>query len=100
MTEHWPPAARAALARFLAAHGLTDAAPGPGELSIRRIGDGHSNLTFLVTTGTRQVVVRRPPPPPAPPGAHDVLREARLMDALRDTPVPVPAVLATAQPGE
>jgi aminoglycoside phosphotransferase (APT) family kinase protein len=102
MTEHWPPAARAALARFLAAHGLTDACPGPGpgELSIRRIGDGHSNLTFLVTTGTRQVVVRRPPPPPAPPGAHDVLREARLMDALRATSVPVPAVLATAQPGE
>jgi len=41
-----------------------------------------------------------PPPPPEPPGAHDVLREARLMEALGDTAVPVPAVLATAQAGE
>lgn len=85
----------AALTAFLRERGLCD-----GPLSVTRIGDGHSNLTYAVSDGQRTVVVRRPPPPPAPPGAHDVLREARLMDALRDTAVPVPAVLATARAGE
>jgi aminoglycoside phosphotransferase (APT) family kinase protein len=59
------------------------------------IGDGHSNLTFLVSDGQSRVIVRRPPPPPLPPGAHDVLREARLLTALSQTLVPAPRVLAT-----
>jgi aminoglycoside phosphotransferase (APT) family kinase protein len=71
-----------------------------GPLTATPIGDGHSNLTDLVTDGTTRVVLRRPPPPPIPPGAHDVLREAHLIAALADTDVPVPAVLATAQAGE
>jgi aminoglycoside phosphotransferase (APT) family kinase protein len=99
VTAEWSRAARTALARFLRERGLCDSHAG-SDLGICRIGDGHSNLTFAVTDGTNRVVVRRPPPPPEPPGAHDVLREARMMDALRDTPVPVPAVLATAQAGE
>jgi aminoglycoside phosphotransferase (APT) family kinase protein len=100
MTAEWSGPARAALARFLRERALCGGDPYGGDLEIRRIGDGHSNLTFAVSDGTNRVVVRRPPPPPEPPGAHDVLREARLMDALRDTPVPVPVVLATAQAGE
>ncbi len=39
-------------------------------------------------------MLRRPPRPPLPPSAHDVLREARLLRALADTPARVPAVLA------
>ena len=39
-------------------------------------------------------MLRRPPRPPLPPSAHDVLREARLLRALRDTPARVPDVLA------
>jgi aminoglycoside phosphotransferase (APT) family kinase protein len=110
---HWTRENRAALARFLRERGLCGANPGTtdpgnadpgcadtgGDLEIRRIGDGHSNLTFAVSDGTNRVVIRRPPAP-ATPGAHDVLREARLMSALRDTPVPVPAVFATARAGE
>lgn len=69
-------------------------------VSARRVGDGHSNLTYLVSDGDRTVVVRRPPPPPLPAGAHDVVREARLLAALADTPVPVPRVIAVAEPGE
>ena len=38
--------------------------------------------------------LRRPPRPPLPPSAHDVLREARLLRALADTPARVPKVLA------
>nr|WP_309299017.1 phosphotransferase family protein [Mycobacterium kiyosense] len=69
-------------------------------MTAQAIGDGHSNLTFLVSDGTSRVVVRRPPPPPLPPGAHDVLREARLLAALSDTLVPAPHVLATVAAGE
>ncbi|MBV9421528.1 MAG: phosphotransferase family protein [Solirubrobacterales bacterium] len=72
---------------FLNAHGL-DA---PLELTATPIGEGHSNVTFALSTG---VVVRRPPRGPLPPSAHDVSREARLLSALEHTPVRVPKVLA------
>jgi aminoglycoside phosphotransferase (APT) family kinase protein len=91
----WTATDRAALEAFLGRHGL-----GAGPVTTRPIGDGHSNLTYLVSDGERQVVVRRPPPPPVPPGAHDVLREAALLRGLADSDVPVPAVLATAPAGE
>jgi aminoglycoside phosphotransferase (APT) family kinase protein len=83
------------LGAFLAEHGLC----GP-TVTAGAIGDGHSNLTFLVSDGHSRVVVRRPPPPPLPTGAHDVLREAELLAALAGTDVPTPRVLATAVAGE
>jgi aminoglycoside phosphotransferase (APT) family kinase protein len=75
------------LIEFLAANGL-DA---PENIAAVPIGDGHSNVTFGLSTG---VVLRRPPRGPLPPSAHDVLREARLLHALGPTPVRVPTVLA------
>jgi aminoglycoside phosphotransferase (APT) family kinase protein len=75
------------LAEFLKANGL-DA---PDDLDATPVGEGHSNVTFLMSTG---VVLRRPPRGPLPPSAHDVLREARLLRALEATPVRVPRVLA------
>lgn len=51
---------------------------------------GHSNETLYVTWGDREFVLRRPPPGETAEGAHDVLREYRVMDALQDTPVRVP----------
>jgi aminoglycoside phosphotransferase (APT) family kinase protein len=95
MTWDWTPETLASLERFLEERGLTQ-----GPVTTRRIGDGHSNLTFLVADGVNQVVVRRPPPPPTPPGAHDMLREARLIGALDGSGVPVAKLLATAQAGE
>lgn len=92
----WSPRQRDDLAAYLAERGLTE-----GPVTTRRIGDGHSNLTYLVADDAgRQVVLRRPPPPPTPPGAHDMLREARVVGALAATPVPVAEVLATAEAGE
>jgi aminoglycoside phosphotransferase (APT) family kinase protein len=61
------------------------------DLSATPIGDGHSNVTFSLST---EVVLRRPPRGPLPPSAHDVLREARLLRALEPTPVRTPRVLA------
>jgi aminoglycoside phosphotransferase (APT) family kinase protein len=95
MSWDWTDETLAALEAFLRERDLAS-----GPLTTRRIGDGHSNLTFLVSDGEREVVVRRPPPPPVPPGGHDVLREARLIQALTGTDVPVAATLAVAQAGE
>ena len=58
------------------------------------IGEGHSNVTYLIERSGAEVVLRRPPRPPLPPSAHDVLREAQLLGALADTPARVPEVLA------
>ena len=75
------------LIEFLGEHGL-DA---PSDLAATPVGDGHSNVTFALSTG---VVLRRPPRGPLPPSAHDVLREARLLRALEATRVRAPKVLA------
>jgi len=75
------------LREFLAAGDLS----APADLQAQPIGDGHSNVTFALSTG---VVLRRPPRGPLPPSAHDVLREARLLRALEPTPVRTPRVLA------
>jgi len=75
------------LTEFLFEQGLE----APRNLTATPIGDGHSNVTFELSTG---VVLRRPPRGPLPPSAHDVLREARLLRALEPTRVRVPGVLA------
>jgi aminoglycoside phosphotransferase (APT) family kinase protein len=84
-----PLVVRAPLEEFLDGHGI-----GEGRVEVERIGEGHSNITFLVRRGNARVVLRRPPRPPLPPSAHDVLREARLLRALEGTPVRVPRVIA------
>jgi aminoglycoside phosphotransferase (APT) family kinase protein len=81
------------LAEFLSDNGLEASA----ELSAEPIGEGHSNVTFILSTG---VVLRRPPRGPLPPSAHDVLREARLLRALESTPVRAPKVLAVCDDDE
>jgi aminoglycoside phosphotransferase (APT) family kinase protein len=83
------------LEAFLDALGL-----GSGPVEATPIGDGHSNVTFLVRRGPAAFVLRRPPRPPLPPGAHDIVREARLLQALAKTDVPVPAVLGVCEDPE
>jgi len=77
------------LERFLDEHSI-----GEGEIEAQPIGEGHSNVTYLIERSGAEVVLRRPPRPPLPPSAHDVLREARLLSALAPTPARVPGVLA------
>jgi aminoglycoside phosphotransferase (APT) family kinase protein len=78
------------LEAFLDEHGL-----GSGAVEAERIGEGHSNITYLIRRGEERFVLRRPPRPPLPPSAHDVLREARLLRAVEGR-TRVPSVLATA----
>lgn len=58
---------------------------------------GFSNETFYVERGGLRYVLRRPPRGPILPTAHDVEREYRFLDAVRNTPVraPRPLLLCT-----
>jgi aminoglycoside phosphotransferase (APT) family kinase protein len=84
-------AAAGRLRAWLLAHvdGLTD----DGDLAVEVVSGGASNLTLGVTLGDRRLVVRRPPIGHFLPTAHDMGREHRVYEALRDTPVPVPEAL-------
>src|SRR3989440_11948290 len=79
---------REPLAGYLDSRGL-----GSGPIEATRIGEGHSNITYLIERGGECFVLRRPPRPPLPPTAHDVLREARLLLAVQDAEVRTPRVL-------
>jgi aminoglycoside phosphotransferase (APT) family kinase protein len=81
---------RRPLEAFLDAHGL-----GSGAVEAEPVGEGHSNVTYLIRRAGGAWVLRRPPRPPLPPSAHDVLREARLLTAVQDADVRTPRVLAT-----
>ncbi|WP_375250321.1 phosphotransferase [Sphingomonas sp.] len=74
-----------ALARWMTAH--VDGFSGP--LTVEQFKGGQSNPTYRLSTPGARYVLRRKPPGPLLPGAHDVLREARILTALVDTPVPV-----------
>jgi aminoglycoside phosphotransferase (APT) family kinase protein len=80
---------------------LAREAPGllEGPLSARLISGGKSNLTYAVGDGRRTVIVRRPPLGHVLATAHDMVREHRVITALRDTPVPVPETYAVC-PGD
>ncbi len=62
---------------------LRDMIPGlEGEMAVRQFPSGHSNLTYLVTFGPRELVLRRPPIGTKAKTAHDMNREYRILSAL------------------
>ncbi|WP_374970673.1 phosphotransferase family protein [Terrabacter sp. BE26] len=65
-----------------------------GPLTGRVVAGGKSNLTYEVGDGTSTVIVRRPPLGHVLATAHDMVREHRVITALRDTAVPVPTTYA------
>ncbi|MEM9839742.1 MAG: phosphotransferase family protein [Pseudomonadota bacterium] len=64
-----------------------------GDVKVEKFKGGQSNPTYLVTTSEGRYVLRRKPPGKLLGSAHQVGREARVMAALADTPVPVPNIL-------
>ncbi len=60
-----------------------------------RMPGGHSGLTYRVETSEGSLVVKSVPPGQRAIGRHDMLRQARIIDALAPTAVPVPAIVAT-----
>ncbi len=51
-------------------------------VEIEQFPGGHSNLTYLIRIGDREMVLRRPPFGPVAPTAHDMPREYRLLAAI------------------
>ncbi|OUZ11671.1 acyl-CoA dehydrogenase [Aeromicrobium sp. PE09-221] len=79
-----------ALARWIDAErpGVLDTS---GPLTATLITGGKSNLTYRVSDGAREIIARRPPLGHVLATAHDMSREYKVMRALADTAVPVPA---------
>ncbi|MGB8731024.1 MAG: phosphotransferase family protein [Candidatus Sulfotelmatobacter sp.] len=53
-----------------------------GSVSVEQFPSGHSNLTYLVRFGSREVVLRRPPFGSKVRSAHDMAREYRVLSKL------------------
>ncbi|GAA4474868.1 phosphotransferase family protein [Rhodococcus olei] len=67
----------------------------PSALSYNLLTSGRSNLTYLIDyNGQHRWVLRRPPLGHPGHNSHDVLRESRIYNALTDTNVAVPAIVA------
>ncbi|MBN1495185.1 MAG: phosphotransferase family protein [Spirochaetes bacterium] len=63
---------------------LKDTIPGlEGELSVKQFPSGFSNLTYLIKAGNREMILRRPPFGKKPKSGHDMLREYRILKALK-----------------
>ncbi|MGD0277084.1 MAG: phosphotransferase family protein [Syntrophales bacterium] len=63
---------------------LKDSIPGlDGPLEISQFPSGHSNLTYLIKVGNREMIFRRPPVGRKAKSAHDMGREYRILKALR-----------------
>ena len=65
-----------------------------GDPTIRQFPGGASNLTYLIAYGDRDLVLRKPPAGVKAKSAHDMLREARVMAALKPHYPQVPDIFA------
>jgi len=77
-----------ALGSWLEARGLIDTS----SIQLDPISGGQSNPTFRLTADSRRFVLRKRPAGKLLPSAHAIDREYRVMNALRDSAVPVPAM--------
>jgi len=64
-----------------------------GPLAVEQFPSGHSNLTYLVRLGNREMVLRRPPFGSKVKSAHDMGREYRVLAKLHAAYAPAPEVL-------
>lgn len=65
-----------------------------GPLVVEQFPRGHSNLTYLVRLGTREMVLRRPPFGSKVRAAHDMGREYRVLSKLHEAYAAAPKALA------
>jgi aminoglycoside phosphotransferase (APT) family kinase protein len=79
----------AKLEPFLRAHFPNES----GSLIVRQYPSGHSNLTYSLQLGSREMVLRRPPFGSKVKTAHDMSREFRVLSKLHAHYTPAPQVL-------
>jgi len=65
--------------------------------AVRAIPEGHSGFTYWVELDGRRGVLRLPPPGARIAGPADIPRQARIMAALHQLGLPVPAIVATSE---
>lgn len=59
---------------------------------VQQFRGGHSNLTYLLRINGREMVLRRAPLGPVAPKAHDMVREARVLQAVHPHFRPAPEI--------
>src|SRR5277367_332497 len=64
-----------------------------GALEVRQFPAGHSNLTYSLRIGSKELVLRRPPFGSKVKSAHDMSREFRVLSKLHSVYSPAPEVL-------
>ncbi len=64
-----------------------------GPMEVRQFPIGQSNPTYQLITGDKKYVLRKKPPGTLLPSAHAIDREYRIITALKNFNVPVPATL-------
>src|SRR6201998_766839 len=64
-----------------------------GELLVRQFPSGHSNLTYCLSLGARELVLRRPPSGGKVKPAHNMIREFHVLSKLHSVYAPAPEVL-------
>jgi aminoglycoside phosphotransferase (APT) family kinase protein len=64
-----------------------------GALLVRQFPSGHSNLTYSLSLGSKELVLRRPPFGSKVKSAHDMSREFRVLSKLHAVYAPAPEVL-------
>src|SRR5712671_3381214 len=74
---------------FLRSHFADESA----SIGVKQFPSGHSNLTYLVSLGERELVLRRPPFGSKVKTAHDMGREFRVLSKLHEVYSPAPKVL-------
>jgi aminoglycoside phosphotransferase (APT) family kinase protein len=65
-----------------------------GDVEVQQFGGGASNLTYSLRTGDADLILRRPPSGKKAAGAHDMGREFRIQDGLKDAFGLVPQMVA------
>ncbi len=68
-----------------------------GDIAVQQFGGGASNLTYSLRTGDADLILRRPPVGKKAAGAHDMGREFRIQDGLKDAFGLVPSMVALCQ---
>lgn len=71
-----------------------------GTPTLKQFPGGASNLTYLIHYDNRDLILRRPPFGHIAKSAHDMVREARIMQALRPVYPTVPEILAICEDTE
>jgi aminoglycoside phosphotransferase (APT) family kinase protein len=74
--------------------------PARGPVAMQPFAGGQSNPTYRLQWGDRAFVLRKKPDGPLLPSAHAVEREYRVLSALRDSGVPVPALFGLCESPE